>query len=245
MSTIKILIVEDELLIAEDLKTKLVKMGYEITATVDNSVDALRMVHANPPDIVLMDIQLKGEIDGIELSKKIKQVDDIPIIFLSNLDDNTTVGRAKDTTPSAYILKPFRPRELNIAIEIAISKLTRHIEKEVHHHQEKSSYLLDDRIFIKDNFTFHKVYLSDIFYLKADGSYTEIKTRDKTYILSETLNNFQEKLPFKQFVRMHRTWLINVDKIDSFQENAVVIKDTEIPIGKTYRQEFKRRFRFI
>lgn len=245
MGKVKILIVEDELLIAEDLSAKLSKMNYLVTSTVDNSRDALRMFQANPPDIVIMDIQLKGEMDGIELSQKIKETDNVPIIFLSNFDDNDTIDRAKRTTPSAYILKPFRPRELNIAIEMALSKEGIKTHEDLTKSEETSSYLLNDRIFIKDSYSFNKVYLGDILYLKADGSYTEFVTVNKTYVLSETLNNFQDKLPFDQFVRIHRTWLVNIDKIDSFKENAIVIDGKEIPVGKTYRSDFKKRFRFL
>ncbi|MEM7550492.1 MAG: LytTR family transcriptional regulator DNA-binding domain-containing protein [Bacteroidota bacterium] len=245
MSKIKILIVEDELIIAEDVSLKLKQMGYSVIAVTDNASDTLRTINFNAPDLIIMDIHLKGETNGIELTKKIKELINVPVIYLTNIADSETVEKAKDTFPSAYILKPFRPRELSIAIQLAISNMAIPLETQLPNSDESATYLLNDRIFIKENYAFCKVQLSEILYLKADGSYTEIITKDKTYILSETLNTFESKLPFKFFVRIHRSWLINVEHIESFKENEVVIHKKEIPIGKTYRPEFKKRFRFL
>ncbi|MCX9084460.1 MAG: response regulator [Candidatus Methanoperedens sp.] len=120
MSKKKVLIVEDEAIIAMDIKNRLEKIGYVITAMVYSGKDAIKNAGHNHPDIVLMDIMLGGGMDGIETAKQINELLDIPIIYLTAYADEKTLSRAKITKPFGYILKPFEERELHSTIEIAI-----------------------------------------------------------------------------------------------------------------------------
>ena len=120
--TSQILVVEDEIIIAEDLQNKLKKMGYSVPAVVSSGEDAIRKVKENNPDLVLMDIIIHGEIDGIETVEKIHSFSDVPVIYLTAYADQTTLERAKITGPFGYLLKPFKERELLITIEMAIYK---------------------------------------------------------------------------------------------------------------------------
>ena len=108
----KILVVEDEAIIASDIKRRLEKLGYEVPSTVANGRDAIRLVKEELPDIVLMDILLQGDIDGIETASLIKKEFDLPIVFLSASSDTATIARARSTAPAAYLLKPFKDREI-------------------------------------------------------------------------------------------------------------------------------------
>ena len=120
MPKYKILIVEDESIVAMDLKQRLIAMDYEVTATVSNGAAAIEQVSACLPNLILMDIQIKGDIDGIETSHKIQEQFDVPIVFLTANSDAVTVERAKSTGPLAYLLKPFEDRDLRTTIEIAL-----------------------------------------------------------------------------------------------------------------------------
>jgi len=116
----KVMIVEDESIVAMDIKNRLEHLGYIITAIVFSGEDAIIRIVETSPDIILMDIMLNGEIDGIEAAEYIHRRFDIPIIYLSAYADEKTLSRAKVTKPFGYILKPFEERELHAAIEIAI-----------------------------------------------------------------------------------------------------------------------------
>ena len=118
----KILVVEDESIVAMDLKQRLVAMDYEVTATVSSGAAAIEQVATCLPELVLMDIQIKGDIDGIETAKQIQEQFDIPIVFLTANSDIATVERAKKTEPLAYLLKPFEDRDLLTTIEIALHR---------------------------------------------------------------------------------------------------------------------------
>ena len=122
MNNIKILIVEDEIIVAEDIKENLEELGYTITAIADSAKQALREIALTRPDLVLMDICLKGKMDGIQASAKIWDEFKVPVIYLTANSDISTIQRAKDTAPFGYITKPFNERELHTTIEIALQR---------------------------------------------------------------------------------------------------------------------------
>lgn len=118
----KILIVEDEPIVALELQDRLEKLGYNIIDTVPTGEQAIKTTKEKNPDLILMDIHLKGKIDGIKTAQHIKQTQNIPIIYLTAYADDETLNRARITTPYAYIVKPFEERELQSNIEIALYK---------------------------------------------------------------------------------------------------------------------------
>lgn len=120
MEKIKILIVEDEAIIAKNIESKLIKAGYEVVDTVYTGSDAVKSAIEKSPDIILLDIKLKGEISGIEAAEKIKQQRDIPVIFLTSYTDEDTFEKAKLTEPAAYLSKPFNLDELNRIIQLTL-----------------------------------------------------------------------------------------------------------------------------
>lgn len=121
-SKIKILIVEDENIIAQDVKRMLKHLGYAVSGITDTGKDAIEKVESEHPDLVLMDIVLKGEMDGIETAEKIKTHFEIPIIYLTAYAEDKTLERAKITEPFGYILKPYEERELYLTIKMALYK---------------------------------------------------------------------------------------------------------------------------
>lgn len=122
MDKIRILIVEDEYIIANDIQTSLENMGYEVCGMAASGEKALALTKELSPDLILMDIMLKGDMDGIETAAMIRETDDISVIFLSAYSDDGILDRAKQTLPFGYLIKPFRDRELKAAIEMAIYK---------------------------------------------------------------------------------------------------------------------------
>jgi CheY-like chemotaxis protein len=120
----QILIVEDEIIAAMDIQKRLINLGYNVPAIVSSGEEAIIKVKENKLDLVLMDINLNGEMDGIEATSIIHSFSDIPIIYLTAYSDDITLARAKITEPYAYIVKPFKDRELQINLEIAFYKYT-------------------------------------------------------------------------------------------------------------------------
>lgn len=122
MNPIQILVVEDEVIVAQDIAGRLKKLGYVVTATVSSGEEAIKKAIENPPDLVLMDIVLKGDMDGVTAAEKIRTNRNVPTIFLTAYADDQTLQRAKLTDPFGYIIKPFQQNDLRVAIEIALHR---------------------------------------------------------------------------------------------------------------------------
>ena len=122
MEEIKIIIVEDESIVALDIQQRLEAMGYSVVATAASGEDAIEQCEATPPDLVLMDIRLNGEIDGIETAGHIRSHADIPVIYLTAYADDDTLQRAKISEPFGYLIKPIEDKELKTAIEISLQR---------------------------------------------------------------------------------------------------------------------------
>jgi DNA-binding response OmpR family regulator len=116
------LIVEDEILIAEELKARLSLLGFSVIAAVDSGEEGIAIATRERPDLVLMDIRLKGEKDGVQATKEIHQQVDVPIVYLTAYSDRLTVDRARGTEYDGFVLKPFRAGELQSTIEIAMQR---------------------------------------------------------------------------------------------------------------------------
>lgn len=122
MSKTKVMVVEDESIVAIDITQRLESLGYEVTATVSSGEKAIEMAEKTVPDIILMDIILKGKIDGIKASEEILKNLNIPVVYLTAYSDEKTLERAKLTRPFGYIIKPFDDREIHSIIEVSLYK---------------------------------------------------------------------------------------------------------------------------
>lgn len=119
---LRALIVEDETLIAEELKERLSRLGFSVIDMVDSAEEGIAIATREHPDLVLMDIRLKGEKDGVQAAKEIRKQVDVPIVYLTAYSDQLTVDRVKGSEHDAYILKPFHRHELQSTIEVAMQR---------------------------------------------------------------------------------------------------------------------------
>lgn len=256
-SKVNILIVEDEGIVALALEDTLQLEGYQVCGIADNGKEALRIAEKETIDLVLLDIQLKGDWDGIETARRLTALKEIPFIYLTAFSDDETLERAKETTPAAYLIKPYQPRNLLIAIDLALHNFAFHKSSAVpvvsisgngfaSEITEKEPVLcFNDAIFIKQNYKFIKVSLNDIYYLEAENNHTHIITKDKNFIVRHPLNVVMDKFDRQYFIRVHRSYAINMDHLDTFNNHSIFLKDHEIPLGRNYKEEFLQRFDFL
>lgn len=239
-SPVKILIVEDEMIIAANISLQLSVLGYEVTGIISKGEDAFNHVRENSPDIVIMDIQLKGEMDGIDTARAIKTEFDIPIIYLTANVDDENFNRAKATNPSAFISKPFKKLDLQHAIELTTHRLSRNGESSADQGCE-SPYVQSDSIFVRKNERMIKIMIDDILYFEADRNYCKIFSRNKDCLLVMTLKEIDEKLPKDRFLRIHRSYIVNLSHVDEVAGSHVVIGKKAIPMSKNLRNELLNR----
>lgn len=244
---IKILVVEDEMIIAAKISMQLTSLGYEVTGILPRGEQAIQQVKENRPDIILLDINLKGELDGIETARQVQLFADIPIIYLTANSDEATFNRAKPTRPSAFISKPFKQLDLQRAIELAISRMAENATgaNTDHKTDEAQPFILSDRIFVRYKEKMIKILLADILYMEADRNYSRIFTGTREYLLSITLKAIEEKMPTQLFMRAHRSYLINITQVDEVAEMHVMINKKSIPLGTGMREQLMHRIKTL
>lgn len=229
MEGINVLIVEDMSLIADDIASKLARNAIGVSGICASGEEAIDLVAKCVPDLILMDIQLAGSMDGISTARVINKERDIPIIYLTEHVEKETVDRAKKTLPSQYLSKPFHEGDLIRAIEIAITNWQAQ--------DRGTENLLRDHIFIKVDQTYVKIWYNDIIYLKADRSYCNIITATKTYIQSNNMNYVLSQIKSKDFIRVHRSHAVNKNKITKIDGNIIRLGDHNVEMSKGMREE--------
>lgn len=382
MSKTRILVVEDESIVAKDIQRTLEKLGYEVPATASSAASAYERLSESLPDLVFLDIKLKGEEDGIHIAENIKAKYNIPVIFLTSFVDQQTLDRAKVTEPYGYIVKPFNESDLKTTVEMALFKFSRDREVKVSQqqlanalarvdesivitdtdgrvtylndraenllghgnasaagmdlfqlmliemeggvsykkdqlmdsmrkdqpvnlsecfiiikrdnssiaasvhanpvHDEKNQFLgaaivvgskqqgvngnnvassessettanatlLDNQViqnsfFVKKGSMLVKVYLDNIQWIQAMDNYVIIQTNADQFVIHSTMKDIENKLPASRFLRVHRSYIIPIEKINVLDENTVLIGDKTIPIGKSYKDAFMARLNFL
>ena len=250
MAKLKILVVEDESIVAKDIQNGLIKLGYIVPAIVASGEKALEEIDQARPDLVLMDIMLKGEMIGIEAANVIHERYEIPVVFLSAYADDNTVASAKIAEPYGYVIKPFKEKELQTTIEMAIYKHEKDMlikrERDLYHSivENKES---KDSIFVRADFRLNRIKFEDIYFVEALKDYVIINTSHNMYTTHTTMKEMVRILPVKDFVRIHRSFIVRLDKIFSIKYPDLVIegKMKVVPIGGLYRKELYSRLNQI
>lgn len=244
---IDIMVVEDDMIIAADISMQLTQLGYNVSAILPKGEDALAQLQHTQPDIILMDVGLKGDLDGVDTAKEILDQYKIPVIFLTANSDPETFRRAKHTRPFAFITKPFEAIDLERSLDLLVSRLTHEKEEDTGAEDaiNEGSYFLSDRIFIRFKERMVKVFLNDIKYIEAERAYCRIHTTDKEYLITLPLKAFSEKLEADHFLRVHRSYMVNLSKVDELGEDYVVVGRKMIPVSKNYKDVVARRLRTI
>jgi len=228
MSEVKIIIVEDEPIIAADLKNQLVKLGFVVLDVLDTGEEAIERIKNITPDVILMDIQLEGDLDGIDTAHEIKKIKDIPIIYVTSNTDNRTFARAKFTQPAAYLSKPFRTADIVHSIDLATSESQTSFDIS---ESESVESILADRIFIRNKSTLH--------------TYCKVVTAKKDFVISSTLKKFQEEVTYDQLIRVHRSFSVNVGMIDQISDGYVLVGDRKVPVGRSYKDQLSKFFKSL
>ncbi|MBS1764894.1 MAG: response regulator [Bacteroidetes bacterium] len=387
MDKVKILVVEDESIVAKDIQQTLIRLGYDVPATASSATNAYVKLEEYEPDLVFLDIKLKGEQDGIHVAEHIRQKYDIPVIFLTSFVDKSTLDRAKVTEPYGYLVKPFNESDLQTTVEMALYKfkkdlqsrenekryanaltniedailvtdmecrisflnpkaetitgfgnasaqgmslfkliklesdeyeivnadsLLKHMKQgdvlnipdsiitilrdystikagftcspirdekdhllgyafviaksgqpsrsekpepvspkpaEVKSSETPASPLenqiIQNSFFVKRGTMLVKVFLENIYWLQAMDNYVIIQTKEDQFVIHATMKDIETKLPSDKFMRVHRSYIIALDKISAMDEGAVVIKEKTIPVGKSYKEVFMNRINFL
>lgn len=241
----KILLVEDDPLYASQLEMLVEHMGYALAGTCDNAFDALDLFYRKKPDLLLLDIHLAGDVDGIQLAERANQARPTPTVFVTSMQDDSTFARALKIHPIAFIIKPFDALQLQRTIEVAVGRMA---PGPAHNSFDRHDLVLSDCLFVKVREKLEKVLLNDILYAEADDRYSILHIEgNRKFALRLPLSELESKLPATHFARSHRSYIIHLRWLQSvdLQSMIIQVKDKQVPLSKRYREHILGRLEQI
>jgi len=222
----KVLIVDDDVFISEQLSAILKNLEYEVLEIAFDTQSAINTLKVTPPDIAILDIKMHGENQGFIIAEYIKDHLDIPFIFLTSFADEATVNEASKLGPDGYLLKPFNERDIFSTLNIILNRYIKKIKY----------------IDLKIGHSVHKVKVEDLLWVKSSDKYIEIQTSERSYIKRDGMESFLESNKLLELTRVHRSYAVKMEKIDSVNGSMLLIKNHEIPISKSYEKAFRKAY---
>lgn len=242
----RVLVVEDESIIRMDIEKALKRSGHSVVASCASGEEAIGLCAEHRPEVVLMDIALSGELTGIDAARVIHETTGSAVVFLTANSDVATVSRARTAMPYGYVIKPFRPVDLNVAIEMA-----------VHNHGEDSRVrrerdnlklrLLGEgdqtALFVTVKGRQQRILCRDIRFIQALKDYVGIQVQGRRHVVYSTMAAMEQRLPADEFLRVHRSYIVRVDAIKAIEDHQLVMEGGEemIPIGGLYLASVRER----
>ena len=230
----KCLIVDDNKLARTVLKQLAGKVpGLELVAELENAMDAYQYLQQHPVDLVLLDIEMP-DMSGLELIKALASPKPL-IIFTTSKKDYAI--EAFELNVVDYLVKPIAPARFLQAIDRARSLLDSN--------SEEVTIGVNDFIFIKDSNVVRRIPLADILFFEAMGDYVKIHTTEKPYTTHATLKSIEDRLSRALFIRVHRSYIIALNKIDTIQEGTIQIRGKAIPVAEGYRSGLNAKLKML
>ncbi len=250
MAKTNVLVIEDEAIVSKDIQHSLKKLGYNVVGSASTGEKAIELALELKPDIVLMDIMLKGQMTGIEAAETIKSRMMVPVIYLTAYADEGTLSKAKVTEPYGYIIKPFKEIDIHTSIEMAIYKHQK--EMEVRKERDLLYSLVENKeskdfIFVKSNSRLVKLKTSDIYFVEALKDYVVINALNSRYTIHSTMKDIEKKLPGEDFIRVHRSFIVRLDKIAAIEQPNLILENDKkvIPIGGSYKDDLSNKINLV
>lgn len=247
MHPINILVIEDLVSESQELLAVLQSHNYNVVGVATNYKEALTLFYEKKVDLVIIDVFLNGQPDGITFAETISITPHVlkPFVFLTSSKDRQIFERAKLTKPFSFLLKPFNKLEVLYAIEMAIEKF--YDQRNVFQNSSKETLLGQNCFFVKKKNALRKIDLEEIIYIGVDERYCNIITRKDKYMVTISLTKIMELLDDKQFIRSHRNYIVNTKKIIEIQlaDNLIITEgDHKITLSDKYK-EFIRNFQIL
>ncbi|MEM1123477.1 MAG: response regulator [Bacteroidota bacterium] len=254
--TLSILIVEDDLSFAIELDMLVRELGYQVAGRVDNSAEALEIILTQSPDFILMDIDIKGRLTGIEIAEKISHLP-IPVLFITSFGQEDYYQKAKSTNFVGYLVKPINKYSLRSALDLAFQKIYSAPDqaiqptaastspREITSAQSPSP--LKDCLFFKKKGIFRRVKIDDICSIEANSDFCLVRTEVEEYVATQRLAQMETLLQSHPFMRIHRSFIINLKKIESIDpvDNFVVVKGKHISFSRSKKDALLQQLNMI
>lgn len=247
MEKINILIIEDTKSEEEALTSVLLENNYNIVGVATNYTEALTLFYQHKVDLVIIDVFLNGQPEGITFAETITITPNVakPFVFLTSSKDRQIFERAKLTKPFSFLLKPFNELEVLYAIEMAIEKF--YEQTNVFVSEEQDTVIGNSHLFIKKKNALKKVALQDIIYIEVEERYCNIITSNENYLVALSLTKITEFLDTNTFAKTHRNYIVNMNKISEIilSENLIILEGNyKITLSEKYK-DFIHKYKIL
>ena len=240
---ITVFIVEDEIVIAEDIRQALLHVGYEVLGVARDYEGALKVLDMEVPDLLLLDITLKGEKTGIDIAQYVADHFEIPFIYITSYANKETLAKALKTEPYGYLVKPFNQDDLYTSIELALHKFNT-AKQQVEQLNQAVKRPFADSMFVKTGGMFTRIRYDEITHLEAEGVYTNVYTLgEHKYVERQILLEFEKQLNPSKFMRVHRSYIVNLDHLKGVRQDEVLVNNHSIPLGRTHKEKLLKSMR--
>lgn len=238
MTPLKIAIVEDDLIIAASLVELLEESGYRVAEPATRYSEAIQLLEQEEPDLLLLDINLPGRLDGVDVARTARDNFGLPFIFLTANTDFETISRARELRPAAFLAKPVTRAQLYATIETAIHAV-QHEAKPV---ASPGGGWQRESVFVKEGASFRRVDFSELRYAESVENYVRLSLAGgERVLLRMTLGDFIDSLDPSAFQRVHRGYVVALQHISEVQPAALRLGADLVPLSKTYRDELLQR----
>jgi DNA-binding LytR/AlgR family response regulator len=244
MKKVKILIVEDDTLYATEVEMLVNRLGYDVVHVTDNSEDGLYMINVMEPDLVIMDINIEGKLNGIEVAELVSEKE-IPVLFITSLTSQDLYERAKETSYVGYLIKPFDNLTLQSAIEFALQKLLQKDLNQSEFKGWKKDLVVKDCLLIKQPTALVKLPIAEITYVHSEGNYCHIyDCNGSRYLVNLSMVKLLEKLSSKKFLRIHKSYIVHLDYVSGIALGIgeLTVASATLPVGRTFKDKLLSRF---
>jgi len=236
MKSFKVYIVEDMAISRISLETMLLQNNFKLSGSVAKAETAWKELQENETDLILLDVNLAGEKNGVWLAQQVRKYLNIPIVFLTAYGDQNTLKEVLETSPNGYLMKPYQVPTLLTTINIALKNFSKAQE-----YKEKSKLeeIENDFMYVKDRNLKVKLTFKDILYVKSDGNYLDIMLINKRHVVRAKLSEFMEELPSATFYKSHRRYLVNITKIKAVGKDFLQLENEKIPLSVKYKNNIE------
>lgn len=233
-----IVLIDDDRLQLEVLELYLRRNGFDRIRSFSNSADVITFTEENEVLLHIIDIELANNETGIDLAKILKGISTAPVIFMTHHINKEFFGKAKLLSPSGYLLKPINESDFIFNIELSLYKYYFGMQKEV---LESKEQICPDVLFVNHKDSLVKIQTNDIYFLEASGSYTDIVTHNQIFSSSYHLKIVLDKLNCPFFLKVHRKYVVNLNKVEYATSNYIFIHGEKIPISTNMRPEVRKK----
>jgi two-component system LytT family response regulator len=243
MDNINVLLIEDTASQSDALKKVLIENNYTVVGVATNYTDALSMFYKYTVDVIIIDVFLDGKPDGITFAETITIIPNAskPFVFLTSSRDRQIFERAKLTHPFSFLMKPFNDLEILYAIEMAVEKF--YAQTNVFLSETEDTVISNESLFIKKKNALKKVALSDIIYIEVEDRYCNIVTEKEKFVILISLTKISVLLQKNKFIRTHRNYIVNADKIEEIiiADNLIILKGNhKVSLSEKYKDFIKK-----